>query len=499
MIEVLRPGLLTTIQDAGRRGFEAYGVPRSGVFDPFLAAVANKLVGNPLDTALIEFALVGPELRFHRNVSVAICGYGIHYEVNKTTFPVFGAFSVQAGSEFRFAGMKGWYGYIAVGGGIEGEKVLGSVSTYVAGGIGRRIQKDDRLKVGPATAQLFSLRSTHWSFAEESMLQLLPSQHTSRFNGKELQKIVEHPYRINSQSNRMGIRLEGLSVNPPSVRRSAPAIPGTVQIPRSGSPIILGPEGPTTGGYAQIAVLSRTSWTVLAATGPGKTIRFEWTDVDTALAVMATPRSTFSYGFCMATNLKPLPSSFYADSTISIAEQLIGKLLIRVTPLRRWTGRIVEVEAYIGEDDPACHAFHGLTSRTSVMYGSPGHAYVYFTYGMYFMLNVVTEREGFPAAVLIRAVEPVSGFTGEDPRPASGPGKLCRSMEIDKALNAISLQEQELFIARPSGRQQKMDVRWSSRIGITGGEDRLWRAYLFGNPHVSRKSNPKDRRQPFPL
>ncbi|MCI0412966.1 DNA-3-methyladenine glycosylase [bacterium] len=197
--------------------------------------------------------------------------------------------------------------------------------------------------------------------------------------------------------------------------------------------------------------------------------------------------------------MKPLPNSFYARNTITVARELLGKFLVRQEGTHKWTGRIVEVEAYIGEDDPACHAFHGFTPRTQIMYGPPGHAYVYFTYGMYFMLNVVTEKEGFPAAVLIRAVEPVSGFSSKDPKPASGPGKLCRSMEIDKTLNGVSLQSSELYLTKNPGKQPKMGIRWSSRIGITEGADKLWRAYLYGNPHVSRKSNPLDSLEPSPI
>ena len=197
--------------------------------------------------------------------------------------------------------------------------------------------------------------------------------------------------------------------------------------------------------------------------------------------------------------MKRLRPAFYENSTIIVATKLLGKLLVRSSAKATMVGRIVEVEAYIGEDDPACHAFRGLTPRTRIMYGPPGHAYVYFTYGMYFMLNVVTEREGFPAAVLIRALEPVSGFDKADPYPANGPGKVCRSMEIDKALNGISLQSDELHIAAPPGRQKKLDIRWSPRIGITEGKDKIWRAYIYGNEHVSRKSRPEDPSLPSPL
>lgn len=198
----------------------------------------------------------------------------------------------------------------------------------------------------------------------------------------------------------------------------------------------------------------------------------------------------------MEKNVKILPKEFYDNSTISVADQLLGKFLIREDDDHRWVARIVEVEAYIGEEDPACHAFRGLTPRTRIMYGPAGHAYVYFTYGMYFMLNVVTEREGFPAAVLIRAVEPVSGFSDEEPFPANGPGKLCRAMNIDKTLNGISLQSNELRIEKPPRAKRNQDIRWSPRIGISNGTDKMWRAYLYGNRHVSRKSNTDDPRTP---
>src|SRR5574341_274818 len=144
--------------------------------------------------------------------------------------------------------------------------------------------------------------------------------------------------------------------------------------------------------------------------------------------------------------LEPLSVEFYDRNTLDVTLELLGKYLVRRNEKRKWIGRIVEAEAYIGEEDPACHAFRGLTPRTKIMYGPPGHAYVYFTYGMHFMLNVVTEQQGFPAAVLIRALEPVSGFNGDDPRPASGPGKLCKAMRIGRSLNGISLRSAELRI-----------------------------------------------------
>lgn len=196
-----------------------------------------------------------------------------------------------------------------------------------------------------------------------------------------------------------------------------------------------------------------------------------------------------------------LPVDFYNNNdTLSVAKKLLGKYLIRQQRRKLWVGRIVETEAYIGETDPACHAYRGLTPRTKVMYGPPGRAYVYFTYGMHFMLNVVTEKEGFPAAVLIRALEPISGFAGEDPRPASGPGKLCKNMQIDKTLNGLPVFNKPLWIAGARTTEEtELDIRWSTRIGVTGGAEKLWRAYVYGNPYVSRKSNPFDHKDPSNL
>ena len=197
--------------------------------------------------------------------------------------------------------------------------------------------------------------------------------------------------------------------------------------------------------------------------------------------------------------IRPLPISFYSRDTLSVSKELLGKYLIRQTVDHRWISRIVEVEAYIGHDDPASHAYRGLTPRTKIMFGAPGHAYVYFTYGMYFMLNVVTEREGFPAAILIRALEPVSGFAENDERPANGPGKLCRTMQIDKDLNGEPLTGKRLWIGEiPEEKNRKHDIRWSSRIGINVGQDKIWRAYIYGNPHLSRKSNSQDSLVPVP-
>jgi DNA-3-methyladenine glycosylase len=138
-----------------------------------------------------------------------------------------------------------------------------------------------------------------------------------------------------------------------------------------------------------------------------------------------------------------LPRSFYNRPTLTVARELIGARLVRILDGVKLTGLIVETEAYISERDLACHAKAGLTPRTAPMYGQPGHAYVYFTYGNHWMLNVVTERKGFPAAVLIRAIQPINGIEimmrRRAGRDTHGPGKICQAMGIGKGENTADL------------------------------------------------------------
>jgi DNA-3-methyladenine glycosylase len=143
--------------------------------------------------------------------------------------------------------------------------------------------------------------------------------------------------------------------------------------------------------------------------------------------------------------MKILPRDFYNRPTLQVARDLIGTRLVRILDGKKLAGLITETEAYISEKDLACHARAGLTPRTRVMYGEPGHAYVYFTYGNHWMLNVVTEKEGFPAAVLIRAIQPVEGVEimseTRNGRDTFGPGKLCQAMGITKRENRVDLTE----------------------------------------------------------
>ena len=182
--------------------------------------------------------------------------------------------------------------------------------------------------------------------------------------------------------------------------------------------------------------------------------------------------------------LRKVPRSFYDRNTIAVARELLGKYLVHESRGVKRIGRIVEVEAYLGPHDLAAHSARGLTERTKVMFGPPGHAYVYLIYGIYYCMNVVTEREGHASAVLLRAVEPVKNLSGR----TQGPGLLCNALRIDKRLNAHDLLSDDFYIAAPPKTDSFAIVK-RPRIGVDYARHwakRHLRFYIKGNPFVSR-------------
>ncbi len=182
--------------------------------------------------------------------------------------------------------------------------------------------------------------------------------------------------------------------------------------------------------------------------------------------------------------VRKLPRSFYNRDTRLVAQELLGKLLVHESDGVQRIGRIVEVEAYLGPHDLAAHSSKGLTNRTKIMFGPPGHAYVYFIYGMYWCMNVVTEPEGHASAVLLRAIEPVENVEGR----TQGPGLLCRAMHIDRQLNGHDLLSDDFFIAEPKSTDAFKIVK-RPRIGVDYAKHwakRHLRFYIKGNAFVSR-------------
>jgi DNA-3-methyladenine glycosylase len=201
--------------------------------------------------------------------------------------------------------------------------------------------------------------------------------------------------------------------------------------------------------------------------------------------------------------LTPLPRSFYARPVLTVARETIGKILVHDTAAGRMAGRIVEAEAYRGPEDRAAHSFGGRrTARTEVMFGPPGHAYVFFVYGMHWHVNLVTTREGAPHAILIRAVEPLEGvelmaarrgLTPGDRNLTNGPGKVCAAFDIDKRCYGLDLCGSALFLSDGP----RVKVARSPRIGVDYAGDwaaRPWRFFDAASAYVSRAPGGRARK-----
>jgi len=182
--------------------------------------------------------------------------------------------------------------------------------------------------------------------------------------------------------------------------------------------------------------------------------------------------------------LHRLPRAFYDRDTVEVAHDLLGKCLVHVVDGVERAGRIVEVEAYLGPHDLAAHSARGCTARTEVMFGPPGHAYVYLIYGMHHCVNVVTQAEGIASAVLLRALEPVRNLEGR----TQGPGLLCKAMGIDRRLNGHDLLSDDFYVADDGAPRARIVRR--QRIGVDYAghwAKRLLRFYVYGNSYVSRR------------
>jgi DNA-3-methyladenine glycosylase len=200
--------------------------------------------------------------------------------------------------------------------------------------------------------------------------------------------------------------------------------------------------------------------------------------------------------------MQKLHSSFYTHRTLNVAKSLLGKIFIRSVGKKILSGKIVEVEAYL-HNDPACHAYRGITERNKVMFKEGGHLYVYFTYGMHYCANIVTNKQGVGEAVLIRAIEPMEGIEvmmknrfGRSVRHlqgdglvqnlTNGPAKFAQAFGLTKKQNGISLVGEEIFIA-DGEKVPPSRIITTTRIGISTAKDKKWRFYIKENPWVSKR------------
>lgn len=302
-LEVLSPGLLTTVQDSGRYGYRAAGIGSGGTLDGFSRQVANLLVGNDQDAAVLEITLNGPRLRFQRAARIALGGAEIEAHAGDRALPGWRPIDLPAGSEVRLGACRsGCRAYLAIAGGIVVPTVLGSRSTDLRGGFGgfdgRALRAGDHLALADQDAMAVdsTAKIASWwidptpdlSFAGKTPIRVLPGHDALA----EADALTGEDFCVATTSNRQGLRLEGsaLRVRDAHERISEPVAPGTVQLPPGGQPIVLLADAQTIGGYPRIGHVIAADLPRLAQLRPGDRLRFERIDAAQARALACQQR-----------------------------------------------------------------------------------------------------------------------------------------------------------------------------------------------------------------
>ena len=279
---VVRPGIQTTVQDAGRRFHRSEGVPMGGGVDPFALRLANLLVGNPEDAAVLETTLVGPELEFTQDTLIAVTG------ATFDSVPGWRPLMMSAGQRLVLgAPVRGCRGYIAIAGGFDVPVVLGGRGTHLRGGFGglkgRALREGDRLPAGERRRAVVG----HWSidlrilpaYSSSPVIRVLKGAHGDAFGSP----LYQGDFKVSPQSDRMGIRLNGTALKGEVGQLISTGIaPGTIQVPPNGSPISLLADAQTVGGYPRVAHAVSVDLPLLAQLRPGDSVRFEEVSLDDA-------------------------------------------------------------------------------------------------------------------------------------------------------------------------------------------------------------------------
>jgi len=291
VIEIAKPGTLTTIQDAGRTGYQELGVPESGALDNFAFRCANLLVGNAENTPALESVLFGPEIKFLDDTFIAITGADLGPVLNGNKVNLWETLEVSSGSILTFSGPtgNGLRSYLALAGGVAGagtELVMGSYSTYLAGKFGghegRALRDGDVIATGTGLEGFeggLSLENPP-NYDENEVIRIIEGPQHDRFSETAMQTLTSSSYQVTSNSDRMGCRLDGPileHLTGPDVISDGNAF-GVIQVPGDGKPIILLADRGTTGGYTKIATVITADRSKLAQLLPGSTIRFEIVD-----------------------------------------------------------------------------------------------------------------------------------------------------------------------------------------------------------------------------
>ncbi len=316
VISVARPGLLTTVQDAGRKGYEHLGVMVGGWLDDWAAAWANRLVGNPLDRALLEITLLGPVLTVEEEGWAALAGADLGALVNGEEWLPGESRWLGAGDEIRFSGAKrGARAYLALAGELGADRIFGSQSTDLVakfGGIGGRA-----LKVGDRLTFSGGAANAAWAAPLDTLqlgpvIRVLPGVRVERFPHDALERLVSGQFRVSTHSDRVGLRLEGDAVTDApmaSASLSEGMAIGAIEVPPSGELLVLMKSRGSIGGYPTLAHVIRADWPRLAQLKPGERVQFQLVDLAEAERAMAAERSMLSLPLYPADRRPPSGSS----------------------------------------------------------------------------------------------------------------------------------------------------------------------------------------------
>lgn len=301
-ITILRPGLLTTIQDSGRWGYQSLGVPVSGPMDPAAHRLANALLGNPRDAATLEATLIGPELRFEQRTWIAVVGADLHATIDAVDVPMNSVVECRSGSVLRFGDRRsGARAYIAFDGGVAVPRVLGSRATHLLGRLGgldgRALRAGDRLPLAESPSRVRGANpSSHSLPAGGACLRVMPGPQAHHFDTSALDVLQRNRYTVSPQSDRMGYRLTGSTpIHAPMSGDmiSDATFAGGLQVPPSGRPMLLMADRQTTGGYPQIAVVITADLPLAAQLAPGDWVEFEVCSRSEAISALMAQEGEF--------------------------------------------------------------------------------------------------------------------------------------------------------------------------------------------------------------
>ncbi len=293
MLKILKGGMLTSVQDLGRYGFQKYGVIVSGAMDPFAHRIANLLVGNHENAATLEMSLTGPSIEFETDTCIALSGGDLSPRLDDRPSGMWRIIAVKKGSVLSFgAPKKGCRTYLAIAGGIDVPEVMHSKSTYLRAGIGgfqgRALKSGDQVPINSVDSQrLASLLKAanseqHWQipairYFKEPVVRVMKGRQFDLFNAESQKQLFNELFTVGSHSDRMGYRLEGvpLSLEQPTELLSEPVSFGSIQVPPDGNPIILMADRQTTGGYPKIGQVASIDLPLISQLKPGDKIRFQ--------------------------------------------------------------------------------------------------------------------------------------------------------------------------------------------------------------------------------